>query len=1462
MYQAKSSNLIWNCFDIWNSGRRAKKRVEMTEPKSSNLSVIEKFSWNSPNQVQQLDLKMFWYMEFISKVQKQSWNDGTQVQQLECEWEIVKNFTKQSPATWFESVLIYGIQVEKPKTKSKWRNPSPATWMWIRNCQEIYQTKSSNLSVNEKLSRNLPNQVQLLGLKLFCYMKFRSKSQKQSWNDGIQVQQLDCEWKILKKFTKPSPATWFEIVLLYGIQVEKPKTELKWRNPSPATWMWVRNCQEIYQTNSSNLIWNCFDIWNSGRKAKNRVEMTEPKSSNLSVNEKLSRNLPNQVQQLDLRVFSYMEFKSKSQKQCQNDGIQVQQLDCEWKILKKFTKPSPATWFEIVLLYKIQVEKPKTELKWRIPSPATWVWMRYCQEIYQTKSSNLSVNEKLSRNLPNQVQLLGLKLFCYMKFRSKSQKQSWNDGIQVQQLDCEWKILKKFTKPSPATWFEIVLLYGIQVEKPKTELKWRNPIPATWVWMRNCQEIYQTKSSNWSVNEKLSRNLPNQVQLLGLKLFCYMEFRSKSQKQSWNDGIQVQQLDCEWKILKKFTKPSPATWFEIVLLYGIQVEKPKTELKWRNPSPATWMWMKNSQEIYQTNSSNLIWNCFDIWNSGRKAKNRVEMTEPKSSNLSVNEKLSRNLPNQVQQLDLRVFSYMEFKSKSQKLCQNDGIQVQQLDCEWKILKKFTKPSPATWFEIVLLYKIQVEKPKTELKWRIPSPATWLWMKNCQEIYQTKSSYLVWNCFVIWNSGRKAKNRVEMTEPKSSNLSVNEKLSRNLPNQVQLLGLKLFWYMIFRSKSQKQSWNDGIQVQQLDCEWKILKKFTKPSPATWFEIVLLYGIQVEKPKTELKWRNPSPATWVWMRNCQEIYQTKSSNLSMSEKLSRNLPNQVQLLGLKLFCYMIFRSKSQKQSWNDGIQVQQLDCEWKILKKFTKPSPATWFEIVLLYGIQVEKPKTELKWRNPSPATWVWMRNCQEIYQTKSSYLVWNCFVIWNSGRKAKNRVEMTESKSSNLIVNKKFSRNLPNQVQLLGLKLFCYMEFRSKSQKQSWNDGTQVQQLECEWEIVKKFTKPSPATWFEIVLLYGIQVEKPKTELKWRNPSPATWLWMKNSQEIYQTKSSYLVWNCFVIWNSGRKAKNRVELTEPKSSNLSVNEKLSRNLPNQVQQLECEWEIVKKFTKPSPATWFEIVLLYEIQVEKPKTELKWRNPSPATWLWMKNSQEIYQTKSSYLVWNCFVIWNSGRKAKNRVEMTEPKSSNLSVNEKLSRNLPNQVQLLGLKLFCYMKLRSKSQKQSWNDGIQVQQLDCEWKILKKFTKPSPATWFEIVLLYGIQVEKPKTVEMTEPKSSNLNVNKKLSRNLQNQLQQLDLKLFWYMEFRSKSQKQSWNDGTQVQQLECEWEIVKKFTKPSPATWFESVFIYGIQVKKTKTMSKWWNPSPATWLWTKNSQEIYQTKSSYLVWNCFVI
>ena len=160
-------------------------------------------------------------------------------------------------------------------------------------------------------------------MKLFWYMEFRLKSRNRSQNDGNQVQQL----------------------------------------------VRMRNFQEVYQTNSSNLIWNCFDIWNSGRKDKKIVEMTEFKSSNL----------------------------------------------CEWEIVKKFTKPSPATWFENVLIYGIQVEKPKTELKWRNPSPATWVSMRNCQEIYQ-----------------NQVQQLDLKMFWYVEFMSTGQKQSQN--------------------PSPATW--------------------------------------------------------------------------------------------------------------------------------------------------------------------------------------------------------------------------------------------------------------------------------------------------------------------------------------------------------------------------------------------------------------------------------------------------------------------------------------------------------------------------------------------------------------------------------------------------------------------------------------------------------------------------------------------------------------------------------------------------------------------------------------------------------------------------------------------------------------------------------------------------------------------------------------------------------------------------------------------------------------------------------------------------
>ena len=225
--------------------------------------------------------------------------------------------------------------------------------------------------------------------------------------------------------------------------------------------------------------------------------------------------------------------------------------------------------------------------------------------------------------------------------------------------------------------------------------------------------------------------------------------------------------------------------------------------------------------------------------------------------------------------------------------------------------------------------------------------------------------------------------------------------------------------------------------------------------------------------------------------------------------------------------------------------------------------------------------------------------------------------------------MTELKSSNLSVNEKLSRTLPNQVQQLDLKLFWYMEFRSKRRKQSWSDGTQVQQLECTWEIVRKIAKPSPATRFEIVLIYGIRVEKPKIESKWRNPSPAIWVWMKNCQENYQTKSRNLIWNCFDMWNSGRKAKQQCQ-----------------NDGTKVQQLECEWEIVKKFTKPSPATWFYIALIYGIQVEKPKTEMKWRNPSPATWVWMRNCQKFYLTKSSNLIWNSFDFWNSGRKAENK------------------------------------------------------------------------------------------------------------------------------------------------------------------------------------------------------------------------
>ena len=394
------------------------------------------------------------------------------------------------------------------------------------------------------------------------------------------------------------------------------------------------------------------------------------------------------------------------------------------------------------------------------------------------------------------------------------------------------------------------------------------------------------------------------------------------------------------------------------------------------------------------------------------------MTEPKSGNLSVNEKLSRNLQNQLQQLDLELFWYMEFRSKNQKQSWNDGTHVQQLECEWEIVKKFTNPSPATW----------------------------VWMRNCQKKYQNKSCNLIWNCFDIWNSGRKAENRVEMTDPKSSNLSVNEKLSRNLQNQVQQLDLRVFWYMEFKSKSKNKVKMTETKSSNLIVNKRIKNTQemyqTKSSNLIWncFDI----------------WNSGRRA-----ENRVEMTEAKSSNLSVIEKFSWNSPNQVQQLDLKMFWYIEFMSKSRKQSWNDGTQVQQLECEWEIVKKFTKPSPATWFESVLIYAIQVEKPKTELKWRNPSPATWLWIKNTQDMYQTKSSNLIWNCFDIWNSGRRAENRVEMTEPTSSNLSVIEKFSWNSPNQVQQLDLKTFWYMEFMSKSRKQSWNDGTQVQQLDCE-----------------------------------------------------------------------------------------------------------------------------------------------------------------------------------------------------------------------------------------------------------------------------------------------------------------------------------------------------------------------------------------------------------------
>ena len=204
------------------------------------------------------------------------------------------------------------------------------------------------------------------------------------------------------------------------------------------------------------------------------------------------------------------------------------------------------------------------------------------------------------------------------------------------------------------------------------------------------------------------------------------------------------------------------------------------------------------------------------------------------------------------------------------------------------------------------------------------------MRNCQEIYQTKSSNLIWNCFDIWNSGRKAKIRVKMTELKSSNLSV-------------LKNCQEIYQTCF--------------------------------PATWFEIALINGIQVEKPKTELKWRNSSPATWVWMRNC-------------------HLPNQVQQLDLKLLWYMEFRSKSQKKSQNDGTQVQQFECERKIVKKFTKPVPATWFEIVLVmefrWKANFRVKMTELKSSNLTVNELSFTKQVQQLFG----------FSIWIPGRKAK------------------------------------------------------------------------------------------------------------------------------------------------------------------------------------------------------------------------------------------------------------------------------------------------------------------------------------------------------------------------------------------------------------------------------------------------------------------------------
>ena len=577
-------------FDIWNSGRKAKKRVKMTEPKSSNFkSSVLKNCQRIYQTVQQLDLKLLWYMEFRWKSRKQSWCDGNQVQQLECEWEIVKKFTKLN-----SSNLIWNCF-------DKWNSGRKAK---IR--VEMTEIKSSNLSVNEKLSRNLPNQVQQLDLKLLWYMEFRSKSLKRVW-----------------------------------------------RNPSPATWVCMRNCQEIYQTNSSNLIWNCFDKWNSGRKAKNRVEMTELKSSNLSVNEKLSRNLPNQVQQLDLKLFDKWNSGRKAKKRVKMTELKSSNLRVE-----KLSKNLPNQFQQLDFLFWYM------EFRWKSQSRV---------DVTELKSSNLSV-EKFEIYQTN----CNLIWNCFDKWNSgrKAKNRVEMTELKSSNLSDIWEIVKKFTKPSPATWFEIAFDIWNSGRKAKNRV-----------------EMTEPKSSNLSVHEKLSRIY--QTKSSNLIWNCFDKWNSGWKFQSWCDGTQVQQLECEWEIVKKFTKPIPATWFEIALINGIPS---KSQKKSQNDGNQVQQFececLVNCQDIYQTNSSNLIWNCFDKWNSGRKAKNRVEMTELKSSNLSVYEKLSRNLPNQVQQLDLKLFRYMEFRSKSQKkvkmtepkssnfhekLSRNLPNQVQQLD---------------------------------------------------------------------------------------------------------------------------------------------------------------------------------------------------------------------------------------------------------------------------------------------------------------------------------------------------------------------------------------------------------------------------------------------------------------------------------------------------------------------------------------------------------------------------------------------------------------------------------------------------------------------------------------------------------------------------------------------------------------------------------------------------------------